>query len=121
MDKERRQTKRVYPARPVQFIIDCDWKIVGRVHNISGQGASVEYEGKALPFRELDKVSAKITLDQQSRLKVDGIRCAPIYDISTLAHDQTFRGVNMRLCGFKFEDLSRTQKDKLNRLLASIN
>jgi len=121
MEKERRQTIRVYPRRPVQLIIDCDWKIIGRVHNISEQGASVEYEGKALPCEELNEVSAEIAIDQQSRQKVNGIRCAAIYDISTLAHNQSFRGMNMRLCGLKFQGLSRPQQNKLNQLLASIS
>ena len=121
MKKERRQTKRLYPARPVQFIIDCDWKTIGRVHNISHQGASVEYEGSPIPCNKLNQVTASITIDQQSRYKVEGISCAPVYDISTLAHNKTFRGINMRLCGLKFQELNRTQLDKLNRLLASLS
>ena len=63
----------------------------------------------------------RIAIDQQSHLKVDALRCTPIYDISTLAHDQTFRGVNMRLCGMKFQKLSDTKLSQLNRLLASIS
>lgn len=66
-------------------------------------------------------MTARIAVDQQSRMQVDGILCSPIYDISTLAHNQTFRGINMRLCGLKFQDLSRTQVNELHRLLTSLS
>ena len=120
MKKERRSTGRVYPERPIQMTFDCGEPVIGRVHNISNHGIAVEYNATLISCRDMEEVSAQITVDQQSRLKVEDLCCTAIYDISTLAHDQSFRGVNMRLCGLRFKDLSQTQHNRLHQILASI-
>lgn len=116
MAEERRRTRRLMPKNPMQLFFDCDGEVIGRVYNISEQGVSFEYDSSCRPKFGRELV-VKLTHDRQSPHKVEDVRCIPIYDISTLVHDQTFRGANMRLCGLKYVDLSRTQQNKLHRLL----
>ncbi len=120
MKIERRSARRIYPDRPVQLIFNCGHQIIGSVHNISSKGVAVKYDAALFSCRNNEDVSAKIAVDQQRRLKVEGLCCTPVYDISTLAHDQSLRGANMRLCGMKFRGLNQTQYNGLHRVLASI-
>jgi hypothetical protein len=119
MANERRNAERLYPKRSMQLIFNGGEKVVGRIYNISAQGASFEYDS---PWRPAlgNQIVAKIAIDLQSNLVVDDIHCTAIYDIPTLAQDQTFRGSTSRLCGLEFHDLDPSRQDQLSHLLASV-
>ena len=118
MERERRNEKRIYPVKTMQLIFESRKPIVGRIHNISHCGVSVEYDGQSPP--DLDgEITIKMTLDMQSSLMVDGVRCRSVYDIPTLTHDRSFRGANLRLCGLEYTGMSPDHRQNLERLLAS--
>ncbi len=118
MKKDRRSMKRLYPSRSMQLVFNCKKPVMGRIHNISTRGVSVEYSGECRLDME-KKVIVKMAVDLQSNLVVDGLCCKPVYDIATLAQGQTFRGGHMRLCGFVYEELSPAVQKKIDRLIAS--
>ena len=93
---------------------------MGRISNISTQGVSVEYAEGAWQPQAGQEVGVKLAIDLQCPLMVEDASCVTIYDIPTLAHDETFRGSRMRLCGLKYSNLSDVQRNQLRRLLDSI-
>ena len=54
---------------------------------------------------------------EPERLHVSGIACRKIYEIGTLAENQTFTGAETRQCGLQFIALTDEQTQKLTTLI----
>ena len=120
MHENRRRVERQLPADTL--IVSCSrpFLAASRIHDISIQGLSVEYEEgseRALPDRPIT-----ITLAGGSSplVTVDDLRCQPVYDIAILAHDQGFRGRRMRQSGMTFCPDQVEKISKLSRLLDTL-
>jgi hypothetical protein len=119
MGTERRKSERFRLANIVQVTFTCDGKTMGgRLFDISRLGMSIEYAGpdcvdvgKALDIT--------IVGDSIGNAIVEKIACRPVYDIPTLAHNQSFRGQEMRLCGLAYAGLSQKNHAKLSQLMES--
>ena len=120
MKKERRSTKRCYPDQAMPLVVNCAKPVVGRIHDISTSGVSIEYTGD-IRIDLQQAAHVKLASDLQSSLLVEGIRCRPVYDIPMLAEGQSFRGGPMRLCGFKYDAVSQSKMKKIEQLIASAN
>lgn len=118
MEFERRQSIRVHPEKMLSATFTCgDASVQGRIYNISARGLSIEYEatcsvtvGKDIPIflsAAMGEAAREVT-----------IKCKPVYDIPTLAHDRNFSGMKMRQCGMLCQKTSPDQRVHLNRLLA---
>jgi hypothetical protein len=120
MKKERRRIKRIHPTEKVPLLFSCNSLVIGRIHSISPQGVSVEYEeGSCRPELGHD-ILIKIADAHQQPDCADEIRCITVYDIPTLSQGQTFRGKKMRLMGMHYAETDLKNRDKIDRLLASV-
>ena len=104
----------------MQLIFHSPGKAMGRINNLSSLGVSVEYaEGEWQPAAD-QEVKVRLAIDVQSPLIMEDVPCMTIYDIATLAQNETFKGSKMRLCGLKYIALTDQQQEKLHQLLDSI-
>ena len=90
--------------------------IIGKLINISKGGLACQYTPIGSEKAEFKKID--IMAKRPSRFFLAGIACRVVYDIGTLAEDQTFTGGESRLCGLKFIRLTRDQDRKLDLLIA---
>jgi len=118
MEFERRRSIRLYPEKMMEVAFTSKGKrITGRIHNISTNGLAVEYE--ATSSLDADKeISVSLSASMKEVSSQVTLNCKPVYDITTLAHDQNFSGKQMRQCGLVYNKPSPGRRAQLDRLLA---
>lgn len=105
---ERRQHPRfVIPDRGIE-IFSRQSNIVGKLENISKRGLAFRYSSIAEDKTQSDTIDIISTGPAQFYLS--GLICRMVYDISTLAEDQTFTGDETRLCGMEFVGIETAQQ-----------
>jgi hypothetical protein len=111
LEAERRQHPR-YPIREGAFeVFSRDSKMIGKLNNISQGGLSFRYT--PVGGQKADSETIDIMAKSPDLLYLPSVACRTMYDISTLAEDQTFTGAAIRLCGVKFVRLNKGQRQKL--------
>ena len=100
MEAERRQYRR-HSVRDNRIeIFSRETKIIGKLENISKTGLAFYYA--AVNGEEAKSDTIDIMATGPARFYLSGLACRLIYDISALDEDQTFTGVETRLCGLEF-------------------
>jgi hypothetical protein len=112
---DQRQDRR-YRIREVELhVFGHGIRISGPLVNISKGGLAFQFApgpGKMTECRAVD-----ILGPGPDRFYLPGIACRRIYDISVLAEGRTFSGVESRLRGEQFTDLTEAQTQKLTDLI----
>lgn len=117
MTTERRHLIR-YSVRPNEIaIFSHGSSAIANVRDISKQGLKLDYHPEAGNDEEWKVID--IFLTHENRYCLSAIPCRVIYDISSLEEGRTFSGSQSRVCGLKFEKLSRRQESELEDLLDS--
>lgn len=100
MEAERRQYRR-HSVRDDGFeIFSRETKIIGKLENISRTGLAFHYAPVRGEKAEFDHIDIMAT--GPARFYLSGLVCRRIYDISALDEDQTYTGVETRVCGLEF-------------------
>ena len=100
MTTEKRQHPRIDVRKHGIEIFCRQANITGRLENISRGGLCFRYT----PFANETAQSATVDIlaTTASPFYLRGIDCRLIYDIRSLAEDQSFTGNENRLCGMEF-------------------
>jgi len=100
LEAERRQHRRHSVRDDRIEIFSRKTKIIGKLENISRTGLAFHYAPVRGEKAEFDTIDMMAT--GPARFYLSGLDCRRIYDISALDEDQTFTGVETRLCGLEF-------------------
>ena len=114
---ERRRAKRLRANDNLLVAFGCDMAVIGRINNISQLGVSVEYEEASWEIDLKQKLFIKIFNERRPTMPADKIQCNVVYNIATLAHDNSFLGKKMRLMGMQFAKMSTSERNRINQML----
>jgi hypothetical protein len=115
MNFERRQYPR-YRASDVRYYVFYRYSyLMRKLKNISVDGLGYEYVSVA--GSEPDAVVFDIVGPRSNRFYLPEISCRKIYDLPALSELGTFSGVETRLCGYQYVNLTDEQHLKLEFLL----
>ena len=111
MNFERRQYPR-YRASDVRYYVFYRYSdLMRKLKNISVDGLGYEYVSVA--GSEPDAVVFDIVGPRSNRFYLPEISCRKIYDLTALSELGTFSGVETRLCGYQYVNLTDEQRLKL--------
>ena len=108
LEAERRQHRRHSVRDDRIEIFSRKTKIIGKLENISRTGLAFHYAPVRGEKAEFDTIDMMAT--GPARFYLSGLDCRRIYDISALDEDQTFTGVETRLCGLEFISLENNHQ-----------
>jgi hypothetical protein len=100
LEAEKRQHPRYSVRDDGIEVFSRQSKIIGKLENISKSGLAFRYTAIGEEKAKSDTVDIMAT--GSARFYLSGLDCRKVYDISTLAEDQTFTGAKTRLCGHEF-------------------
>jgi hypothetical protein len=112
---EQRQHPRYRMRDAVFHVFSQGDRITGRLVNIGNGGLAFQFAPGRAETGECRAID--ILGPESDRLRVAGLACRKIYEISALAEDQTFTGAEIRICGLQFIGLTDEQSRKLTRLI----
>ena len=112
---ERRRFKRFNTDPERVQAVAADKRGRYAVRDISRGGLMMEYG--PVPDESLDTGTIHITATNHFRLILSNIDCQTVYDIPTLAQNESFSGNLRRLRGLKFTALTTEQLNNLNTLI----
>ena len=111
---DRRKSPRYALENDVFLFFRPNFGRIGRLINVSSRGLAFEYSSLG-EHENVADVEVDIFTDQPRKLVLPRVSCKVVYDISL--EPPTFDGVETRLCGIKFNQLSQTHSDLLKALL----
>jgi hypothetical protein len=119
VSKERRKHTRYQLPRNEVFAYSPELKMSATITDISLGGLKIEY------FPAVKNTANRATIDIRGghprRFYMSGIACKIVYDIKHLSENRTFSGTRCRVCGLKYELLSKRQKIILQMLLENFD
>jgi len=118
MKVERRKFYRYPVSKNLFCVFNHDSTEMAEINDISQGGLKFEY----LPIEQQKTEWELIDIYSKTsqRFYILDIPCKLIYDIITLAEDNTFHGSPARIAGLEFARLEKNQKKKIDTLLNMI-
>lgn len=115
MNTERRKYSRCLMAGKDVFVLDrCSGK-VGMLRDLSASGLQLSYPPELATCNQWTLID--ILSGEPRRKMISGLTGKMVYDVASLAENDTFSGTDVRLCGIRFKGLTDAQKENLNRML----
>jgi hypothetical protein len=115
MKTERRKTSRCLMAGKKVFVLDrCSGK-VGMLRDLSASGLQLRYPPDQSACNQWSLVD--IFTGKRRQIVISDLTCELVYDLASLAENDTFSGTDVRLCGIRFKRLTDVQKENLSRML----
>ena len=116
LEVERRQSPRYALNTDVFLVFRPEFTKLGKLMDVSGGGVAFEYA----VFDHYEKVAAAevdIFASEPDQFMLSRVPCRVAYDVKI--EKLTLGGIETRRCGLAFEQLSQTQSELLNLLLAT--
>ena len=88
---------------------------IATIRDISEGGIKLQY----VPIEEKEPSWSKINIFSAvcDRIYMTDVKCRPVYDFTTLMEGGTYTGMNVRMSGLCFRDLTESQETALRRFL----
>lgn len=123
---ERRRQKRFKVQDPVFAVLRPEFKVVGKIQDISKGGVSFEYVALESPARTASttQTDSGPELDifmREPELYMSQIPCTIVYDIPVVGyvgHSQD--SIVMKRCGVQFRDLSPKQSERVKSFISAL-
>jgi hypothetical protein len=115
MKADRRRFTRYIAPKDGFHVFSHDYKIIGRLKDISKGGLAFQY--KTIKGEKTESNMINISAASPHRFYLFDIVCSTIYDIYDLEENQIFTGVERRRRGIQYVRLTENQQDKLELLL----
>jgi hypothetical protein len=116
MQFERRKKPR-YAVADREIIVMCAYSCnVAAVCNIGAGGMQLQYVSESDRGDQWTRID--IFAGKSDRILAAGLGCRVAYDVKSLMEGGTFSGLNVRLCGLEFMELTQVQEIFLNQLIA---
>ena len=116
MEIERRKHPRCRLADEDVFVLDqCSDKVATLI-DLSIGGMKLSYSPEKFACNQW--ASIDIYAGKQNRLLIAGLTCEIVYDAPSLMENGSFRGIDVRTCGVRFNELTEFQKDNLSLVMA---
>ncbi len=117
MKRERRKCPRRRLAGNIVYVLDKNSAKQATLSDFSAGGLRLSY----LPGEAIDHqwTLVDICSGAQPHTCVSGVVCETVYDITSLMENGTFSGMDMRVSGVRFDNLTEAQRKRLEMLLAN--
>jgi len=116
MEVDRRKHPR-YRLNNGEFVaIGRNTDMLAFVQNAGAGGLQLQYVseiGRADQWQRLTIIGGNC-----SQILIADVSCQVAYDIQSLMEEGSFRGLNVRLCGLAFNELTQLQENILYQLIA---
>lgn len=115
MKPERRKIPRRLMAGEDMFALDhCSGK-VATLSDLSAGGMQVSYRPDKSTCNQWTLVD--IFTGERNQILLSSLTCKMVYDVASLIENSKFSGVDVRLCGVRFNRLTDAQKENLSNIL----
>jgi len=118
MKPERRNTPRCLMAGKDMFVLDhCSGK-VATLSDLSAGGMQLSYRPDKSTCNQWTFID--IFTGYRNQILLSGLTCKMVYDVASLIENGKFSGLDVRLCGVRFNRLTGAQQEDLRKLLENV-
>ncbi len=118
MKRERRKDPRRRLAGNIVYVLDKNSAKLATLNDFSAGGLQLSYIPTSQAIDD-QWTLVDICAGAQPPMCISGVVFETVYDITSLMENGTFSGMDVRICGVRFDSLTEAQRKRLEMLLAN--